>query len=1755
MADKLIDVLKQAIASGRNFSDLIQSDEIEIAESDREQMDGLRNKPKGTTMVFPESVGPFNTKGMKYNIDIDKYDEQGELVQSYRDVPPGLENLPMGPKTGTVIETPSENETIAKTGGPIEYKSKGLWHNIHAKRARGEKMRKKGDKGAPTDEAIRRSQKKGGPVKFQEGGREDQQNVDMDGTEKMRPFSWENIKKGFSNIKGHIKNIWNEGLNEYIYKMVRPGSYPNATAGLINELLFDDEEGNIQVPDSRNPDITRTRKGSIGQSDPYLDADGDLNIDEEAYRMALGLEVENKYFKESDHRPSIGDQSDTKYFSSDSFDWNLMLKRVNSFYDDEGNVYPADHQKPENYRELKNSAHQHKDGTWQPNNYQKYGDKHTEEFKRLGFTENPVENVKWSYIGNAYAHWPESAKGPDGYDPYSNFKVSLAKDKNGYYISYYDQYNFKNNQINKLVEYGGGSQIEFYDKKYVEKDKNGKWIFKENQLNDNVEKQTGGLVQLGSGGVVKYQTKGAVEVELNQGDKENVEEVAPQYQALIYLDPTDADGYFTGDYERMTPTLNEKYGEGNYKVIELPEKVYGKEWEDKKNALHETYGKDQVIQYEKDLHRKTQLKIFLKETQRRIDSFEDDKKEGTAVNMYRSKPYINEDGEEVRDTLSPEELDALPAEWQKEIEEWELELNELNTRIDTYQEDGDFASSYSEVYDINERDRGYAAGSDERILGLFDDIGNLNPNGDIIIMQHGNDKIGPLLLSEGDRSKHSDWNTPDTVDTFAELLADYGFEGTCYGGVCGDSPGEDVMQEGDSFKEATNAFNLANEVPGLTTKFAIGTWSGFQDVFGETFDEKFFNNIYNVVSPHDGKYTNVNSEIIVDPKNKDHRQISPDYKKGGVLYKKGGSKKGKPKKSQPYKKPPITATDREKRMYWLQLNSDKNFVQRILSPELNRGKEVRNPQDGLSMTHYMTSMDNLVFPMVIDKGDGTFHHFKSEDEAYQYAMQSGEYIRTDTEEEAMWLGKNYKTQEFNIAYGNPKYKKGGPVNFLNNFKFKSDAKITKYQTKGAVNNDSVLGENKSDGQIAGPLYTTDNMQSDYTDEVLLSYLIDQSLIGAGIDMNNPEAVKKGRERVIYAMNRIARNESQYSPKQNDAGNLQYDEVGDLIHDGDTAALGIYQIKVPENIHPQELKNEEGELTGKMGKGPIIQRLSESAQQNYDFYKKLGLINEENEPGNKYQHTFINDLLEHNDPRKLTKTQQDLMFLTSVMYSKAPLNDYLTSSDEDFDQALQDLYFKGWHKSGVEMGTIKKGDEKYEEKLEQLNEDKENWSEVNEVFDNENYRDIKIGIHDDYDSEKHKKKKPWSMLKWLQEQAQKEKEKKETEKKKTGGRVTYQSEGFIPTRHDNVGTQSIKPLSVPKNPEELPFELKNIELLLDKKKEEIENKFFSVSEIFPNMKKWKRLHKGIDLVDINVITALDELSKILPEFEGMDLLISSALRSKDWNTEVGGRSYSRHLFGMGLDIIGTDAKKLTELLSSSNNPAIVEWRKKWTSDKHGHSGRGVVDEWATGNHLHLQFKDVLGTGANYQTYSDGKYTTLNNYNRTFNFSSSFARSNTSSYNNAVNNIFNNNEEVSNADASNADASSFTQSPTDQVEQHQQVIRTAMDDYEENEEEEDWRLELEYGNNDDKEKELTLLDNITFNRSTPAFQNAHGNSFLDSQNQIFLPYQSPFKSGKRPPQLWGYDDPSFMTALQKRNAEIEELELGLQENNEEPEESDG
>ena len=88
-----------------------QQENVEVAETPQQQEQGLGERaPQDMpdAMVFPQSQGDFNTTDMQAPIDIEKYGPQGDLVQSYKSVPPGIDNLPMGDDVGTVIERPAE---------------------------------------------------------------------------------------------------------------------------------------------------------------------------------------------------------------------------------------------------------------------------------------------------------------------------------------------------------------------------------------------------------------------------------------------------------------------------------------------------------------------------------------------------------------------------------------------------------------------------------------------------------------------------------------------------------------------------------------------------------------------------------------------------------------------------------------------------------------------------------------------------------------------------------------------------------------------------------------------------------------------------------------------------------------------------------------------------------------------------------------------------------------------------------------------------------------------------------------------------------------------------------------------------------------------------------------------------------------------------------------------------------------------------------------------------------------------------------------------------------------------------------------------------------------------------------------------------------------------------------------------------------------------------------------------------------------
>ena len=126
----ILDVFS-AHEQGRDLiGEFMQSQQPQVAMTPEEQQQGLRPAHEaGNTnqsMVFP-NVQPgqsFNTVGMKAPIDINKVDSQGNLVESYKSVPPGIQNLPTGPYAGTVIESPAKSYASGgtKTDPPTKKK-------------------------------------------------------------------------------------------------------------------------------------------------------------------------------------------------------------------------------------------------------------------------------------------------------------------------------------------------------------------------------------------------------------------------------------------------------------------------------------------------------------------------------------------------------------------------------------------------------------------------------------------------------------------------------------------------------------------------------------------------------------------------------------------------------------------------------------------------------------------------------------------------------------------------------------------------------------------------------------------------------------------------------------------------------------------------------------------------------------------------------------------------------------------------------------------------------------------------------------------------------------------------------------------------------------------------------------------------------------------------------------------------------------------------------------------------------------------------------------------------------------------------------------------------------------------------------------------------------------------------------------------------------------------------------------------------
>jgi|9_EtaG_2_1085328.scaffolds.fasta_scaffold00023_38 hypothetical protein len=270
-------------------------------------------------------------------------------------------------------------------------------------------------------------------------------------------------------------------------------------------------------------------------------------------------------------------------------------------------------------------------------------------------------------------------------------------------------------------------------------------------------------------------------------------------QAVVFYEANDM---FGPDLERITANFNNQYGEGNWAAYPLQGEgvttgtgTFSKVW---------------------DRHYYTPE--FLSYIQTEADKYYSNpavKKRMIIENAYRN---------------SVEGLPANSAEYETIYNKYLQDLKEFEN-TDDFWKYSDANTTWHEAQKEGYKSKNKLPNTEiAKMYGSY--LKDLDPNGKIILMQHGTSKIGNIMASESTRGRFNYQQTPGVVDTFSEVLGEYLPENNnvvCYMGSC---------FQVDTGKEITKD-------SGVTTKSQVGEWAGFHNrskSYGQdqTFDERFF---------------------------------------------------------------------------------------------------------------------------------------------------------------------------------------------------------------------------------------------------------------------------------------------------------------------------------------------------------------------------------------------------------------------------------------------------------------------------------------------------------------------------------------------------------------------------------------------------------------------------------------------------------------------------------------------------------------------------------------------------------------------------------------------------------------------------------------------------------------------------------------------------------------------------------------------------
>jgi hypothetical protein len=379
--------------------------------------------------------------------------------------------------------------------------------------------------------------------------------------------------------------------------------------------------------------------------------------------------------------------------------------------------------------------------------------------------------------------------------------------------------------------------------------------------------------------------------------------------AIVYYTPrNERETFFTSDSERMTPYLDETYGAGNYKVVELPHQAYQPRYTELSDLM---YNHPAMLEFEQSRDAikekyNPQFDIINDELNDLADQLgaEHDK---DSDNFKRLKKLYEAKNQEIFD------LEDIYTKERRDYRD-----NFYDNLETTHPDLFEIRKEYQDKYTGENRLNKYVPAKNIADQ-YFGDIKNLHREGKIFFMQHGDSRIGPLTLTETYRDENR--QTPGVIDTFGEILLPESQGGwladdnqvVCYAGMCG---GVEEMR-------------ALTEASGVTTKAQTGTWSGYQgpNVFpGDNIESQFFNtNQEGIINPNfdGGAYVThvLNDGILTsETTGNDYRGVSADGTTNNAL-------------------PPIPSGRNTVDSPW----RERRLMNRTLRPLRESGESIPNP--------------------------------------------------------------------------------------------------------------------------------------------------------------------------------------------------------------------------------------------------------------------------------------------------------------------------------------------------------------------------------------------------------------------------------------------------------------------------------------------------------------------------------------------------------------------------------------------------------------------------------------------------------------------------------------------------------------------------------------------------------------------------------------------------------------------------------------------